>query len=268
MTRATTTSASRQLARPGTVIACGLCLLAAAGADPQPVQSDLDRADAAVRDAFAFLYALPSDTAAAQMGTWVLDSSATTRTGESTGVWQIVAARLSDTGDGLELREVAGRGGTSAAQLAESMAAMQRLEGKVSKAEAEASLGITVTLNATEVSVSGISTSAPRYTAVVEGAAVSIRVDGGWVRVEDRELAIQYERWAPATLLAGFGSFAAIDAARLDRDRPVGEFVAHARVRPAAAGIHTIGVTATGNQDMVERVQKETRWAALAALVN
>jgi hypothetical protein len=240
---------------------------ASLGAQDGSTQADLDRVDTAIRQAFAFLYQLPRDTAASAMGTWVLDSDATTPPSERSGIWRIVATKLSDTGDGLKLREVAGDGGTSAAQLAASMAAMQRLEGKISKAEADTSLEVTITLNR-DVSADGVSIEAPRTTAAVIGTQQSLRLEGSWMKVADRALEIDYERWSPATLVVGFGGFAPIQVERITPQERRARALAIARPAAPPRSIYSIGVAAQGNDEMVERLLKETRWAALAALVN
>ncbi len=257
------------MARALRCAAFALSLASTMGAGPvaqaPATRADLDRADAAVREAFAFLYQLPSDTAAATMGTWVLDSEETTPPSERSGTWRIVATKLSDTGDGLKLREMAGDGGTSPAQLAASMAAMQQLEGKISKAEADTSLEVTVTLNG-EVTAGGVSVEAPRARPAMDGSELSLRLEGSWMRVEDRALGIDYERWSPATLIVGFGGFAPVQVERLKPNERLARVIA----RPATPhrAIHSIGVAVQGNDEMVERLLKETKWAALAALVN
>jgi hypothetical protein len=188
------------------------------------------RTDAAVRSAFAFLYALPRDTAGAEMGTWVLDTAATTTEPDPSGVWHIVVTQLIDTGSTLKFSELVGEPGTSPAQLAAAAAAMQKLEGKISKAEAEASIEITVTLNPPAAPPPN-STQETRPS--IPGAVIARRVAGHTTRVVDRDLEIDYERWSPALLHVQFSNLA---------------------------------VTAEGNEQMVDRVIKETKWSVLAAI--
>jgi hypothetical protein len=228
---------------------------------------DLARADAAVRDAFAFLLALPSDTAGATMGSWVIDSAATGPLPEHPHRWRIVVTKLSDTGQGLKVSEMVGEPGTSPAQLAAAMVAMQRLEGKISKAEAEASLELVVALNDAEVSVSGVSDDAQRRKPAITGAQLTLRVHGDWMRFDDRELEIDYERWSPASLLVGFGTFAPIEARRVSPKESLATFTTRARPTAAGHGIHSVTVTAQGNEEMIDRVIKETRWTALSGLI-
>jgi hypothetical protein len=186
-----------------------------------------------VRDAFAFLYALPRDTAGAEMGTWVLDTAATTSEPDPSGVWHIVVTQLVDTGSGLKMRELVGEPGTSPAQLAAAAAAMQKLEGKISKAEAEASIAITITLNPAAAALPPAAEGARETRPAIADALVARRVAGHAARVVDRELEIDYERWSPATLHVQFNH---------------------------------VAVTAEGNEQMIDRVIKETRWEALAAI--
>ena len=193
----------------------------------------LVRTDAAVRNAFAFLYALPRDTAGAEMGTWVLDTAATTSAPDPSGVWQIVVTQLVDTGSGLKMSELVGEPGTSPAQLAAAAAAMQKLEGKISKAEAEASITITITLNPPAPAPLPPAEGARETRPAIAGALLARRVAGHATRAVDPQLEIDYERWSPATLHVQFGQLA---------------------------------VTAEGNEQMIDRVIKETRWDALAAL--
>jgi hypothetical protein len=192
----------------------------------------LARTDTAVRSAFAFLYALPLDTHAAEMGSWVVDSAATTVDPDASGVWRIVVTQLGDTGSGLKLSELVGDSGTSPAQLAAAVAAMQKLEGKISKAEAEASITVTITLNpdATPRAAPG---GAPEIKLSIPGALTAVRTAGHATRLVDRELEVDYERWSPATLDVRFNN---------------------------------VAVTAVGNEKMLDRVVKETRWEMLAGL--
>jgi hypothetical protein len=185
-----------------------------------------------VRSAFAFLYALPADTAAAPMGSWVVDTAATTSTFDQSGAWRIVVTRLADTGDGLRLRDLAGTPGTSPSELAAAAAAVQQLEAQVSRAEAEASVEVTVAAGdaaATAAIVEGRGWN----TIAIAGARAAVRRDGHWVRTRDAELEIDVERWTPATLFVRIGS---------------------------------VAVTARGNQQMIDRLVKETRWQLLAEL--
>ena len=192
----------------------------------------LGRADTAVRGAFAFLYAMPRDTAGADMGEWVLDTEATTSAPDPSGTWRIVVTQLVDTGNALDLSELVGPPGTSPAELAAAAAAMQKLEGKISKAEAESSLDITVTLGS-PATMPPVTDSAPTTRPSVPGALATRRVAGHFTRVLDRELGIEYERWSTATLYVQFGN---------------------------------VAVAAEGNEQMIDRVIKQTRWDLLAAI--
>jgi len=235
------------VSNPAAVLIGAIALTVAQGVAQEPLsQDDLLRADAIVREAFGFLYTLPSDAAAASLGSWVLDSAATTPASEPGGRWRIVVTKLTDTGQDLTLEEMVGEPGTSPAELAAAMAAMQRLEAKISRAEAEASLEIAITLNAPETSVRDVSDAAQRSRGVVPNAQVAERVAGHWKRVDDRELEISYERWMPATLLVRFGNAAPMQA---------------------AGAIRTVVITAQGSEEILERVVKETRWQALASLI-
>lgn len=229
--------------RSGWAIGAPLIVLFAAIASAQPPPSNLDlgRAQAAVQSAFGFLFALPSDTAGAAMGAWVLDSGATTSTPEPGGRWRIVATKLTDTGQGLKLEEMVGEPGTSPRQLAAAMAAMQQLEARISRSEAEASVEVVVTLNASPATPIDRD-AAPQADAGVEGARFSRLVRGHWTRVEDRDLEVTVERWVPATLLVQFAS-------------------------PSSRGIQSVVVSARGSEEMIERLVKEARWGALAQLV-
>ena len=231
------------LALSATVIAA-----AAGGAQPQLPPADAARLDVAMREAFAFLYALPSDTAGAQMGTWVLDSNATTSALDTGPERRLGVTKLTDTGQQLHMREVAAGTGTSPAQLAAAMADMQRLEGQVSKAEADASLEIVVTANAPAVPVASVADNRQRITLSIAATQLAVQMKGTWRTVEDKELEIEYQRWSPATLLVAFGSL------------EPGE--------TRAPGIHSLTVSAQGNDEMIERVVKEAKWSALASLIN
>lgn len=193
----------------------------------------LTRTDTAVRSAFAFLYALPRDTAGAEMGTWVLDTSATTAEPDASGIWRIVVTQLVDTGRALSVSELVGEPGTSPAELEAAAAAMRRLEAKISKAEAEASIEITVTLNPPAAAPPASPDGARETRPAIPGAQWARRVAGHATRVTDRELEIDYERWSPATLRVQFSN---------------------------------VAVTAQGNEQMIDRVLTETRWGVLAAL--
>jgi hypothetical protein len=173
-------------------------------------------ADATIKTAFAFLYALPEDTAAAPMGSWVIDTEATAKAFDASGEWRIVVTKLTDTGDGLQFRELAGKPGTSPAQLAETAAAIQALEAEVSKAEAEASLEVTVATG-DAAAPSSVAKENGWNTIAVAGASEAARRQGHWVG----------ERWSAATLFVRIGN---------------------------------VTVTAQGNQEMLDRVVKETRW--------
>jgi hypothetical protein len=237
-------------------------------AQESPATEDGARVEAAVRDAFAFLFALPSDRAGAAMGTWVVDSAATGPLRERPGRWRIVVTKLSDTGQSLEVSEMVGEPGTSPAELAAAMLAMQRLEGKISKAEAEASLELVVAINDAEVSVRDVSDEAPRSKPDVDGAELTLRVHGDWMRFDDRELEIDYARWSPASLLVAFGTFAPVETRRASPSESLATFTARSQTIPGEDGFHSIAVTAQGNEAMIDRVLKETRWSALAALLH
>lgn len=154
-------------------------------------------ADATMRSAFAFLYALPEDTAAAPMGSWVIDTEATTKSFDTSGEWRIVVSKLTDTGDGLEFRELAGKPGTSPAELAAAATSIQALEAKVSRAEAEAALEVAVAAGAASAA-SSVVTGEGWTPIAIAGAAEAARRDGHWVG----------ERWAPATLFVRIGNIA------------------------------------------------------------
>ena len=244
-----------------------LAALIVARAQDQLSPADLARVDAAMRDAFAFLYALPSDTSAARMGTWVVDSARTTTSDDPAPLRRILVTNLSDTGRDLKLSEMVGSSGTSPAELAASMVAMQRLEGKISKAEAEAAIEIVIAVNEAEISIAGISDEAQRSTPAIRGAELVVRVHGDWIRLDDRDLEIDYERWSPATLIVAFGGFAPIETHRRSAKESLATFTARARLAPARGGIRTLAITAQGNEQMLDRVIKETRWEALVGLV-
>ena len=194
----------------------------------------LTRTDAAVRNAFAYLYAMPRDTAGAEMGSWVLDTAATTTEPDPSGVWHIVVTQLVDTGRTLNLSELVGAPGTSPAQLAAAAAAMQKLEGKISKAEAEASIEITITVGPASLTPPPPPMDGARETRLsIPGAVAARRIAGHATRVVDRDLEIDYERWSPAALHVQFSN---------------------------------VAVTAEGNEQMVDRVIKETKWDVLAAI--
>jgi hypothetical protein len=163
----------------------------------------------AVRGAFAFLYALPADTAAAPMGSWVLDTEATAKAFDETGEWRIVVAKLTDTGDGLGFRELAGKPGTSPAELAAAAASIQALEAKVSKAEADAALEVTIA--AGELPPTSSVVQGDGWAPIgIAGASAAARRDGHWVG----------ERWAAATLFVRLGDVAVTargNAEMLDR---------------------------------------------------
>ncbi len=235
--------------------------------EPLP-SADVARLDAAVREAFSFLYAFPSDTAAAQMGTWVLDSTATTAASEQTAERRVVITKLTDTGQDLKMKEVARGGGTSPAQLAAAMQEMQRLEGKVSKAEADAGLEIVIAANTPETSLTAVSDDAERTKPTIRGSQIAVRVKGSWMRVEDKELQIDYERWSPATLLVGFGSFAPLETRRATPHESAATFTLRTRATAGGNAIRSITVTAQGNEELIDRVVQEAKWSALAALLN
>jgi hypothetical protein len=227
----------------------GVLLLAVfsvfAQAQTQLAKEDLARVDAAVRGAFAYLYALPSDTAAAPMGSWVLDSGSTSPALDTSGVWRILVTKLTDTGHGLNVKEMTGEPGTSPAQLAAAAAAMQRLEGKISKAEADAAVEIVITINPPADTLRA-SSHGKRTTLAIPGSQMAVRAEGHWTRHNDRELEVDYERWSPASIAVAFGSV----------PLPAG-----------AHGVHAILVTARGNEAMLERVIETTSWDVFARLV-
>ncbi len=242
-------------------------LVAHARGEQQLSSDEHARVEAAIRTAFGFLYALPSDTAAARMGSWVLDSAAADDNDPTAARWRIVATHLTDTGSDLKLSELIGDPGTSPAQLAAAMVAMQKLEGKISKAEAEAAVEVIVTVNAPEISVSAVSDDAKRSTPNIAGAQLSLRLQGDWMHLDDRELDVDYERWSPGTLLVGFGAFGNVESRRASPKQSASTLAVRARAMPGATGIHTIAIAAQGNEEMLDRVVKETRWEALAALM-
>jgi hypothetical protein len=249
------------------MVGFALAALSDGRAQDQLSPADQARVDGAIREAFAFLYALPSDTSAARMGTWVLDSAATTTSDDPAQLRRILVTNLSDTGRDLKFSEMVGNSGTSPAELAASMVAMQRLEGKISKAEAEAAIEIVITVNEAEISIAGISDEAQRSTPRIPGADLVMRVHGDWIRLDDRDLEIDYERWSPATLIVGLGGFGPIETHRRLAKESLATFTARARPAPARSGIRTVAVTAQGNEQMLDRVIKETRWEALLGLV-
>ena len=253
------------LDRRGFAIAV-VAFMSAAHAQEPLTADQIARADAAIRSAFAFLYALPPDTQGARMGTWVLDTSATRHDEDDITRWHIVATKLTDTGKGLELKDMVGDPGTSPAQLAASMAAMQRLEGKISKAEADTALEVLVAVNEDELAVAGVSDDAARSKPVVPGSQLAVRLRGDWMKFDDRELEVDYERWSPATLLVGFGPFGPIETTRRVAKESLATFAAKLRTG-ARPGIRSVAVTVQGNEEMIDRVVKETNWSALAALI-
>jgi hypothetical protein len=209
-------------------------------AQPSGSPDEIARVHAAVSAAFDFLYKLPRDTAGAALGSWVLDTDATTMAADQSGQWRIVVTKLADTGQALKVEEMAGQRGTSPTQLAAAMAEMQQLEAKISKAEAEASLEVVVALDDPDESASDAPAGA--YTEnVVQGPWTSRLTRGHWRSVEDRQLGLTVERWVPA---------------RLDL-----------RLTPGATGrARSVVVTAQGNEEMIERLLKESRWKALATI--
>lgn len=204
------------------------------------------RADAAVRSAFASLYALPKDTAGAPMGSWVLDSAGTARSGDPSGRWRIVVTKLTDTGRDLPLSELLRNHDASPAQLAASVAAVQRLEGRISRAEADAALEVTVRVNDAGPVTAGLPDNAPRMELSIARARAATRAAGQWVRVTDRDLDLEYERWIPATLVVAFDD-------------------AGAGTAPA---IHRVTITARGSDEMIDKLLRETNWESLASLVS
>jgi len=241
-------------------------LSVAVNAQGQLTAEDHARADDAIRTAFAYLYALAPDTAGAPMDSWVIDSSSLGPT-DSPDRWRILVTKMTDTGQELKLSEMAGSAGTTPAQLAAAMRDMQRLEGKISKAEAEAAIEVIVTVNAPEMTLTGVSDDAQRTKPAIGGSQVALRVKGDWMRVDDRELEIDYERWSSASLLVAFGPYGAIETHRASPKASASTFVARARPSARSGGIQTIAVTVQGNEEMIDRVVRETKWELLAALV-
>ena len=211
--------------------AVALALGVAAGAQPALTDEQLTRVETAVRAAFAPFYALPKDTAAADLGTWVLDTNATTPEGERSGRWRIFISRLTDTGKDLTLSGLVR--GTSPAQIAESVVAMKRLEGKISRAEADATLDITIALDEPNAPAPDVARAADRSNPRIPGADSSVRIRGEWITLDDRELEIEYERWSPPTLLVRFGR---------------------------------LSVRAQGAEEMIDRLVAESKWEALAGV--
>jgi hypothetical protein len=245
-----------------------LAAVTVAAAGNQPGVEDRARAEKAIRAAFANLYALPQDTSAAKMGSWVLDTSATTPEGESTTRWTIVVTKLTDTGQDLKLLDEINRfNGTSPRQLEQSFIAMQRLEGKISKAEADSRLEVSIEINE-PLNVAGVSDDARRGTPAVTGANFSLQVNGDWMRVDDRELEIDYERWSPATLLIGFGRFDPVEPRRVSPKDSAATFTARTRPGAESRAIAHLTVVAQGNDEMIDRLLSETNWKALVDLVN
>jgi hypothetical protein len=245
------------------------CLARGVGHGQDQLSSaDVARLDTAVREAFSFLYALPSDTAAAQMGTWVLDSTATTAASAQTAERRVAITKLTDTGQDLRMKEVARGGGTSPAELAAAMREMQRLEGHVSKAEADAGLEIVVAANAAETSLPGVLYDAARDKLVIPRSQVAVRVKGDWLRVKDNDLEITYDTWMPAALLIGFGSFEPLETRRATPNDSAATLTLRTRAAGSSSAIRSITVTAQGNEEMIDRVVRDAKWSALAALLN
>lgn len=208
-----------------------LALACRAVAQSTPAADELARIEGGIRETFAVFYALPKDTAGAEMGSWVLGTDETTAEGDRTGRWRIFVSRLTDTGKDLRLGGLVR--GTSPAQIAESVVAMKRLEGKISRAEADATLDIVVSLNEPDAAAPDVSRAADRSNPRIAGADSSVRIRGEWITLEDRELEIEYQRWSPATLLVRFGR---------------------------------ISVRAQGAEEMIDRLVREAKWDVLAAL--
>lgn len=206
--------------------------------------SDLARVQEAIGAAFGFLYALPRDTAGASMGSWVLDTSATTDPQHTRDNWHIVATQLTDTGDALELAEMTAHAGTSPRALGEAMVKMQELDAKISKAEADASLTVRITLDGITLeelrgSERHAGDSVPR---IVDGASDSRLNRGYWTKERDQELDVTVDRWIAGELYVRYTA-------------------------PSPREPRTITVYARGSDEMLERLVKETDWRALDELM-
>ena len=110
---------------------------------------------------------------------------------------------------------------------------MQRLEAKISKAEADAQLEVTITVGDGPAAAPPTDGKAPRTTLSIPGAREAAHAAGRFIRTADRELEIDYDRWTPATLFVRIGN---------------------------------VTVFAQGSDEMIDRVVKETRWEMLAGL--
>jgi hypothetical protein len=124
------------------------------------------------------------------------------------------------------------------------MSEMQQLEARISRAEAEASLEVRVALNGANLDdQAGLrAPSGQPADGVVSGATASWLRSGYWNRVADHELGLTVERWQAGEL-----------------------YVRYTSSRPHA--VHSITIRARGNDAMLDRLVKETRWQMLAALV-
>jgi hypothetical protein len=231
----------RSIAVACCVVPLSLAAVGSAAQSPQ-ARADVMRVQQAIANAFEFLYALPSDTSAAAMGSWVLDTIATTRPADSSQAWRIVTTKLTDTGDALDVKEMTGTLGASPRELAAAMAEMQELEAKVSKAEAEAALDVRVALNLPAANVGASAHPGPPLNAVVKSATSSVLYRGHWNKVDDRDLGMTVERWVPGKLTVHFAT-------------------------EASRAIQSVNVTASGSDEMLDRLVREARWESLATLV-
>ena len=238
----------------GLVIVSLVCGTVAAAADyRQPeVSAELRQTvEGAIRAAFSDLLALPRDTDAADLGKWVLDSSATLSPDAPTRQWVITVQQLADTGATLKLNEEMVRQppGASARQLADSMLTMQRLEKDISKLDAESRLEVVIEINTADVTPGENAAGRPvSIEPALRGLVAARHARGGWRKSTDAELEIEVERWVPATLFVALGSA-----------RPSGPTGDNA--------IHNVVVRARGNDQMVERLITGTHWQTLAALI-
>lgn len=201
--------------------------------------SDIRRVQEAITVAFGFLYALARDTAGASMGSWVLDTAATTDVPTSKNEWRIVATQLADTGDSLRREEMTGIAGASPRELAAAMVKMQELEAKISKAEADTSLDIHVSL---DVAHEPLDENSELRDGVVAGASRSWLRPGYWTRVPDPDLGITVERWVAGELYVRYTS-------------------------PTPRELQSITVHARGSDAMLERLVKDAHWHVLGNLM-
>jgi hypothetical protein len=226
-----------------------------------------ERVTAAVRTAFASLLALPADTQAEKMGTWVLDTDGTALNPDPGEPWTILVTQLTDTGQELKLAEQLVRLGATSTprQMADGAKAMQQLEGRIAKAEADTMLHVVARIDPPEVALQLISDDVDVEAVSVDGATHAVRVKGRWITARDRELDVDYERWSTAALLVTFGPFdnptktkaPATGATRLvAKSRAVGN-----------TPVRTVTIQAEGSEEMIAKLIAETRWSALASLI-